>query len=82
MRRLATSSMAETTLRWHRAEIEERIMPKKPIERAREDEREGKAPSTQAGEFVREKIDLIRRIADHPLPAPVQAGIWKGPLLD
>ena len=35
-------------------------MPKKPIERAREDEREGKAPSTQAGEFVREEIDLIR----------------------
>ena len=31
-------------------------MPKKPIER----EREGKAPSTQAGEFVREEIDLIR----------------------
>ena len=35
-------------------------MPKKSIERAREDEREGKAPSTQAGEFVREEIDLIR----------------------
>ena len=35
-------------------------MPKKPIERASEDEREGKAPSTQAGEFVREEIDLIR----------------------
>src|SRR5258705_6202652 len=36
------------------------IMPKKPIERARQDEREGKAPSTQAGEFVREEIELIR----------------------
>ena len=35
-------------------------MPKKPIGCAREDEREGKAPSTQAGEFVREEIDLIR----------------------
>jgi hypothetical protein len=33
---------------------------KKPIEGAREDEREGKAPSTQAGEFVREEIELIR----------------------
>jgi hypothetical protein len=33
---------------------------KKPIERAREDQREGKAPSTQAGEFVREEIELIR----------------------
>jgi hypothetical protein len=30
-------------------------MPKKSIERAREDEREGKAPSTQAGEFVRDR---------------------------
>jgi len=30
------------------------------IERAREDEREGKAPSTQAGEFVREEIHHIR----------------------
>src|SRR5512133_3638450 len=31
-----------------------------PIERAREDEREGKAPSTQAGEFVREEVEHIR----------------------
>ena len=30
------------------------------IERAREDEREGKSPSTQAGEFVREEIEHIR----------------------
>src|SRR5207244_1080037 len=30
------------------------------LERAREDEREGKAPSTQAGEFVREEMDHIR----------------------
>jgi hypothetical protein len=36
------------------------IMPKKPIERARQDEREGKAPSTQAGEFICEEIELIR----------------------
>ncbi len=33
---------------------------KKTIERAREDEREGKSPSTQAGEFVREEMDHIR----------------------
>src|SRR5262245_58499614 len=33
---------------------------KRTIERAREDEREGKAPSTQAGEFVREEIEHIR----------------------
>jgi hypothetical protein len=30
------------------------------IERARQDKREGKAPSTQAGEFVREEMDHIR----------------------
>src|SRR3954453_1619670 len=30
------------------------------IERAREDEREGKAPTTQAGEFVREEMEHIR----------------------
>jgi hypothetical protein len=30
------------------------------IERAREDEREGKPPSTQAGEFVREEFHHIR----------------------
>jgi glucose-6-phosphate-specific signal transduction histidine kinase len=30
------------------------------IERAREDAREGKAPSTQAGEFVREEIHHVR----------------------
>jgi hypothetical protein len=37
-------------------------MPKKKtIDRAREDEREGKAASTQAGEFVREEIELIRK---------------------
>jgi uncharacterized protein DUF6496 len=30
------------------------------IERARRDRREGKSPSTQAGEFVREEIDHIR----------------------
>src|SRR5215208_3628008 len=30
------------------------------IERAREDKREGKAPSTQAGEFVREEIHHVR----------------------
>src|SRR5215213_6163163 len=37
-------------------------MPKKKtIERARKDRREGKAPSTQAGEFVREEIETIRK---------------------
>lgn len=36
-------------------------MPDKDtVQRAREDAREGKSPSTQAGEFVREEIDHIR----------------------
>jgi hypothetical protein len=33
---------------------------KETIERVREDAREGKSPSTQAGEFVREEIEHIR----------------------
>jgi hypothetical protein len=37
------------------------IMPEKEtLERAKQDEREGKAPSTQAGEFVHEEIEHIR----------------------
>src|SRR5205823_7221601 len=33
----------------------------KTIERARKDKREGKSPSTQAGEFVRETMEHIRK---------------------
>lgn len=33
---------------------------KQALERARRDRREGKSPSTQAGEFVRDEIDKIR----------------------
>src|SRR5947199_6615716 len=36
------------------------IPEKKTVERAREDARQGKAPSTQAGEFVREEIHHVR----------------------
>ena len=32
----------------------------KTLQRAREDAREGKAPTTQAGEFVREEIEHVR----------------------
>jgi Family of unknown function (DUF6496) len=40
---------------------EDRSMPEKEtLERAREDARQGKAPSTQAGEFVREEIHHVR----------------------
>jgi hypothetical protein len=34
---------------------------KKTIERAKRDKAQGKAPSTQAGEFVREEIEHIRK---------------------
>src|ERR1043166_8853040 len=34
---------------------------KKTLDRARKDGREGKAPSTQAGEFVREEMEHIRK---------------------
>lgn len=43
-----------------------------PIERARGDEREGKAPSTQAGEFVREEMEHIRE-GEHGARSPEQA---------
>ncbi len=33
---------------------------KKTLQRARQDKREGKAPSTQAGEFVKEEMDHVR----------------------
>ncbi len=48
-------------------------MPQKQtIERARADKRAGKAPSTQAGEFVREEIDKIRH-GKHGARSPQQA---------
>jgi hypothetical protein len=48
-------------------------MPEKEtIERAREDAREGKSPSTQAGEFVREEMDHIRE-GKHGAASPQQA---------
>ena len=34
---------------------------KKTLERARRAKRQGKSPSTQAGEFVREEIDHVRK---------------------
>lgn len=45
---------------------------KKTIEKAREDKRAGKAPSTQAGGFVREEIHKIRR-GEHGARSPEQA---------
>jgi len=48
-------------------------MPEKEtLERAREDAREGKAPTTQAGEFVREEIHHVRE-GKHGVRSPKQA---------
>lgn len=45
---------------------------KKTLERARQDKKEGKAPTTQAGEFVREEMDHIRE-GKHGAANPKQA---------
>src|SRR5437867_2043493 len=45
---------------------------KRTIERARKDRRAGKAPTTQASEFVREEIDKIRH-GEHGARSPQQA---------
>lgn len=49
------------------------IMPTKAtIRRARKDKRQGKSPSTQAGEFVKEEIKRIRK-GEHGARSPQQA---------
>src|SRR5438477_4601003 len=45
---------------------------KKTSERAQQDKREGKAASTQAGEFVREEMEHIRK-GKHGARSPQQA---------
>jgi hypothetical protein len=45
---------------------------KKTMERARRDKREGKAPTTQAGEFVREEIEHVRK-GEHGVRSTEQA---------
>src|SRR5882757_4459947 len=54
--------------------LEENLtMPEREtIERAQQDAREGKSPSTQAGEFVREEIHHIRE-GKHGARSPQQA---------
>src|SRR4029077_1322404 len=51
----------------------EGAMPEKEtLERAEQDKREGKSPSTQAGEFVREEIHHVRE-GKHGASSPKQA---------
>lgn len=45
---------------------------KQTIEKAKEDKREGKSPSTQAGEFIRAEMHKVRR-GEHGIRSPEQA---------
>ena len=51
---------------------ETKMPEKQTLERAQEDAREGKSPSTQAGEFVREEIHHVRE-GKHGVRNPKQA---------
>jgi hypothetical protein len=53
-------TLVQTSLRNVRNTQKEIMPERKTIERARQDKREGKAASTQAGEFVREEMHHIR----------------------
>jgi hypothetical protein len=49
------------------------IVPeRRTVEKARKDKRAGKAPTTQAGEFVHEEIRKVRR-GEHGVRSPKQA---------
>src|SRR5580700_2443841 len=70
-----TRGFASSRRQWRLASYlnEVRFMPEpQTIERAREDAREGKSPSTQAGEFVREEIHHVRE-GKHGARSPQQA---------
>jgi hypothetical protein len=58
---------------WINLRDKEQSMPEKvTIERARRDAAQGKSPSTQAGEFVREEIEHVRE-GKHGAASPQQA---------
>jgi len=60
-------------LRERRAKLRRAKMPdRRIVEKAKRDRREGKAPTTQAGEFVRDEIHRIRR-GEHGARSPQQA---------
>src|ERR1700719_4350574 len=56
----ANRSREQTGFNAHRRREDTYVPEKQTLQRARRDRREGKAPSTQAGEFIREQIDHIR----------------------
>src|SRR5436309_824290 len=56
----AAAGVTELPCATQRAQEEDVMPEKETIERAHEDAREGKSPSTQAGEFVREEMHHVR----------------------
>src|SRR6266403_9333 len=65
--------MACDRSRGHGIELRRMIVPeRKTVEKARKDKRAGKAPTTQAGEFVHEEIRKVRR-GEHGARSPQQA---------
>jgi Family of unknown function (DUF6496) len=65
--KLATECRLLTSIIWEKS-----VPEKKTIDRAKQDKAEGKAPTTQAGEFVREEIEHIRE-GKHGARSPKQA---------
>ena len=57
--KIAPELRNHSVLQFSHREVD-KMPERETLERAREDAAEGKAPSTQAGEFVREEIDHIR----------------------
>jgi hypothetical protein len=48
---------------------------KETVGRAREDAREGKSPSTQAGDFVREEMHHIREVGEKEIVLPAESAL-------
>lgn len=69
LRKIFDASSMKGLLRFRK---EVNMPEKQTLERAREDAREGKSPSTQAGEFVREEMHHIRE-GKHGAASPQQA---------
>jgi hypothetical protein len=65
--------LSEGPKTWRKFKVREANMPEEEVvERARKDKEEGKSPSTQAGEFVREEVHHVRE-GKHGARSPQQA---------
>src|ERR1700735_4741909 len=59
MKKMAPELRIIAVLQFSHREVD-KMPEQETLERARKDAQEGKAPSTQAGEFVREEIEHVR----------------------